>query len=835
MKVVIFFAYAVTLIKMKASLSTVDIHFQALCNAVENEKIEKIRSILEHNPNLNTTALNADKLSPMDIAFMLGNVDILNMLMEHQQIRDIKESSCDEQNDLCEVVEVFSSSDAIIAHLSNLIGESKKQVEKFGQLIKMATEGSDGTNTNPALQGVNSLTQAQLRECEKQQSLWTKRMNSLRKMRNGFISNFCPNTPTTVKAKVLGLDIVQVCMTAPWEEVNRKGLMTKFKVQWSTSESFVHLIGERIYHSTNANGRDFYCTIRNLQTGTPYYIRVAFGNLKGYGPFSAADSNPVIPSSWRSLENRLPRLQNQMALSENILKVIHQNDTDMIGETQVENPNLAHGGVGSYQYSQNQHHRSKKKGLFQQLLSVAAMPKFHRNPHGNRLYICSLLYNEDKVLMTNEEHLPIISVIDDSSSFSLLDVNIQQEFHWFSKMSYMWKDIDILKLKLSHLDKRSGGEGPNTIRSKLLSAISSLQDILSGLGGDLGTAYRAPIYLNEPSKTNQNNQPAVVFCLIRHVKDPKSVVSLSLKWVPMARVQKVPNHGNQIIDSGGHSMGEQHLKGNSRMESLCNTIREQIIFQQVSEMTLGAGLYLFYVQAYTTVDGSLNVIVPNTSPSILPYVKIRENSHVTSEEWRWVQQLIKQNKTQPKPPLITGPKSSTNFAGQHASPTTNFLDGEGEEGSEFRMIGVRNETFQPIIAAPTSDTSSFTESQRAFGQSVLESLHSLFTYLDVPNSNRDGHRIFSREVIELSSDVSAIIVLPPPQSLCFLETPDSKDSGTSKQYPANIVERNDLLSIPLNTFELIHMSAYNRNLLSNYCRGNTLLEAEVQTHKQHQR
>ena len=127
-------------------------------------------------------------------------------------------------------------------------------------------------------------------------------------------------------------------------------------------------------------------------------------------------------------------------------------------------------------------------------------------------------------------------------------------------------------------------------------------------------------------------------------------------------------------------MSEHHLKGNSRMESLCNTIREQIIFQQVSEMTLGAGLYLFYVQAYTTVDGSLNVIVPNTSPSILPYVKIRENSHVTSEEWRWVQQLIKQNKTQPKPPLITGPKSSTNFAGQHASPTTNFLDGEGEEG-----------------------------------------------------------------------------------------------------------------------------------------------------------
>ena len=822
---------------MKASLSSVDIHFQALCNAVENEKIEKIRSILEHNPNLNTTALNADKLSPMDIAFMLGNIDILNMLMEHQQLRDVQAKDDGESNDLCEVNEVFVSSDAIIAHLSNLIGESKKQVEKFGQLIKMATEGSDGS-TNPALQGVNSLTASQLRECEKQQSLWTKRMNSLRKMRNGFISNFCPNTPTTVSAKVLGLDNIQVCIMAPGEEINRKGLMTKFKVQWSTSETFVQLVGERIFHCANANGRDFVCTIKNLQTGTPYYIRVAFGNLKGYGPFSAATSNPVIPSSWRSLENKPPRLQNQIEVSENILKVIHQQNSDVIFDTRTDNINTVHSGVISHHYS---HNRTKKKGLFQQLLSVAAMPKFHRNPHSNRLYICCLLYHEDKILMTNEEHLPLISILDDSSSFSLLDVNIQQEFHWFSKLSYMWKDIDILKHKLNDLDKRNGGDGPNNIRTKLLNAISSLQDILSGLGGDLGTAYRTPIYLNEPSKAGHTNNPAVIFCLVRHVKDPKSVVSLSLKWVPMSRVQKFPNHGNQAIDSGT-AMNDHNLKGNSCMESLCLTIREQIIFQQVSEMTLGAGLYLFYMQAYTTVDGNTNIIVPNTSPSILPYVKIRDNSHVTSEEWNWIQRLLKQKKKQGKVPLVTGPKTSANFVGQHSSPTTNFLDGEGEEGSDFGMslpkdFGIgRSLGKEPLqqISPSSTDASSSSESQRGFAMSLLESLHSLFTYLDVPNGKRDEHRIYGREVIELAPDVSAIIVLPPPQFICYLDTPDSKENS-SKLCPINIDERNDLLRIPLNTFELIHMSAYNHGLLSNYCRGNTLLEMEVQTLKQHQR
>ena len=40
------------------------------------------------------------------------------------------------------------------------------------------------------------------------------------------------------------------------------------------------------------------------------------------------------------------------------------------------------------------------------------------------------------------------------------------------------------------------------------------------------------------------------------------------------------------------------------------------------------------------------VTVSNTSPSILPYVKIRDNPHVTSDEWRWIIQLgIKYSRT----------------------------------------------------------------------------------------------------------------------------------------------------------------------------------------------
>ena len=113
-------------------------------------------------------------------------------------------------------------------------------------------------------------------------------------------------------------------------------------------------------------------------------------------------------------------------------------------------------------------------------------------------------------------------------------------------------------------------------------------------------------------------------------------------------------------------------------------------------------------------------------------------------------------------------------------------------------------------------------------------MNSLFAYLDVPEDKRDNHRVYSREIVEVSHNVSIILLLPPTQSLCFLETPELVESN-SRPCCINIVERNDLLPIPLNTFELLHMSAYNHDLLSNYCRGNTLLDVEIHTLKQHHR
>ena len=46
----------------------------------------------------------------------------------------------------------------------------------------------------------------------------------------------------------------------------------------------------------------------------------------------------------------------------------------------------------------------------------------------------------------------------------------------------------------------------------------------------------------------------------------------------------------------------------------------------------------------------------------------------------------------------------------------------------------------------------------------------LLDYLEIQHSDRGKHRLYHHEVVELSDDVSIILVLPTPQSVCFLET-----------------------------------------------------------------
>ena len=85
-----------------------DIHFQALCSAVEQEKFEKARSILENQTHVNVNGVNADGFTLLDLAFMTGNQAMLNLVVTHGG----KEGA------------FFPSAEAVSAHLLSLTTES---------------------------------------------------------------------------------------------------------------------------------------------------------------------------------------------------------------------------------------------------------------------------------------------------------------------------------------------------------------------------------------------------------------------------------------------------------------------------------------------------------------------------------------------------------------------------------------------------------------------------------------------------------------------------------------------------------------------------------------
>ena len=681
-----------------------DIHFQALCSAVEQEKFEKARSILENQTHVNVNGVNADGFTLLDLAFMTGNQSMLNLVVTHGG----KEGA------------FFPSSEAVSAHLLSLTTESRKQVEKFNQLVKLTMGGAAPATT---------LTQVQLKECEKQLSLWQKRLAVMKKLKAGFDNSVCPHAPLEVVASVTGATTVNVRVKEP-EKVG-PSLYTKFKIQWSKSDSFSEVVGEievKTIHTLEYN-------IENLSQGSRYFIRASFGNPKGYGPYCASRPRSVVPSSWRNVDKVAPRIQDQPATITHLLDMLLRNRSADLADFNVEDEPDQEDG------------RIRKKGLLQ-LFQTA--PKFVKTPRQG-VYLTCLMYHEDKVLMTNEDSLPLIEVTEDLPSNATLNA----DFHWLNKICYLWSDLPKLRSDMSRLNNES-------LRVKLVSAAHNMQ---SALGTEnLGVCYHKP--LRHPQSG------AVVFSLVHHVKSAKSLVSLSLKWAPLSKAQR----RLASEEEGGV------------LDIIRSSIRDQILFHQVSAVGICRGLHLCYLQSHTTID-SMSVAVANTSPSILPSIKIRDNPHVTSEEWSWVRSLAT--------PLT--------------SPTTNFLIGEAEEGMMAEDI--------PRPLRPT-------EAQFAFGKSLEAGVERLFQYLEVEEGEvRGEHRILDTEIIQLGPEVSVILILPSTDTVC----------SVSDNNMAINLNRGDLSLVPLQSWEILHLACYHRRMLTVFAKLSSVLELDLNLARQTQR
>ncbi|XP_006610985.1 uncharacterized protein LOC102673797 isoform X5 [Apis dorsata] len=666
----------------------------ALFAAVEHGHLDKARTILE-STDVDVNSVNSDGLSPLDVAVLSNNRPLAKMLVAF---------GAQEGNQ-------FKSPESLGSHLASLLLEAEHRVQELGG----STSGSGGTtllepptsHRSSFSSQHNNLTGCGGSAEDKQLALWERRARALRKMLLGFDQARPPDMPFLVAVDVTGTNSVTVRFQEP--DSHDSPICTKFKVQWSIKEDFSVICGER--EVLDMKQRE--CRIDDLIQGQKYYFRAAAGNLKGYSRFRNSTPAHVTPSSWRDIDGRVPRFAGRLEQLNTLFTDIRR------PEYTQETPAV-------------QRRNHKKKTTIKQLFTATS--KFQKNLRRG-VFLACLLYHEDKVLVTNEDFLPVIEVDETYPSC------IYNDFHWLMKVGCTWDDVKILRQDM----EKSHSSSTNHFRIKLLQAAAQMQAALCIQ--DLGQLYHKPI---------RDVQGTLVFSTVNYVKSPKLISVLNSRWLPLSKVtKKVIIHEDSNV-----------------ADILIASIQEQMTYHQVSSIKLSKGLYLGYLKMQSSVD-LIQVVVPAKSPNVLPHCKIRDNPHVSAEEWDYLKRITR----------------------IHASDAS-VKDCEEKENVTNECQG--------------------TEQQKLFVDLVAATARRLFNYMEISPEDSLLHRLYDAEVIDLTHDVSFLIAVPPAETACCVP-------GTREI----LLQRGDLLSLPIQVFEMVHLNTYQKDVINRYSRLSCILELDT--------
>ncbi|CAK9817113.1 Ankyrin repeat and fibronectin type-III domain-containing protein 1 [Anthophora quadrimaculata] len=673
---------------------SLNIHLHALFAAVEHGHLDKARTILE-STDVDVNSVNSDGLSPLDVAVLSNNRPLAKMLVAF---------GAQEGNQ-------FKSPESLGSHLASLLSEAEHRVQELGG----STSGSGGTTLLEPPSSHRSSFSSQhnnLTGCggsteDKQLALWERRARALRKMLLGFDQARPPDMPFLVAVDVTGTNSVTVRFQEP--DSYDSPICTKFKVQWSNKEDFSVICGER--EVLDMKQRE--CRIDDLIQGQKYYFRAAAGNLKGYSRFRNSTPAHVTPSSWRDIDGRMPRFAGRLEQLNTLFTDIRR------PEYTQETPAV-------------QRRNHKKKTTIKQLFTATS--KFQKNLRRG-VFLACLLYHEDKVLVTNEDFLPVIEVDETYPSC------IYNDFHWLMKVACTWDDVKTLRQDM----EKSHSSSTNHFRIKLLQAAAQMQAALCIQ--DLGQLYHKPI---------RDIQGTLVFSTVNYVKSPKLISVLNSRWLPLSKVtKKVITHEDSNV-----------------ADILIASIQEQMTYHHVSSIKLSKGLYLGYLKMQSSVD-LIQVVVPAKAPNVLPHCKIRDNPHVSAEEWDYLKRITR----------------------IHASDTS-VKDCEEKENVMNESLG--------------------TEQQKLFVDLVAATARRLFNYMEISPEDSLVHRLYDAEVIDLTHDVSFLIAVPPAETACCVP-------GTREI----LLQRGDLLSLPIQVFEMVHLNTYQKDVINRYSRLSCILELDT--------
>ncbi|XP_034639734.1 ankyrin repeat and fibronectin type-III domain-containing protein 1-like isoform X7 [Trachemys scripta elegans] len=536
----------------------------ALFEAVELQDLDRVQELLkQYSPEeLDLNTPNSEGLLPLDIAIMTNNAPIARMLLQ----AGAKESPH------------FMSLESRTLHLTTLVREAEQRVNEFTAQVANETANTDCS------------------EKEKQLKSWEWRYRLYKRMKAGFEHACAPDPPANVHLSVASSSSVQVTFGEPLS-IN-SAVVTKYKVEWSCSPTFSPPLGEVVIDKL----KNLHFTIQGLMSGTAYYVQVSAYNMKGWGPPQASVPPFAIPSNWREYDGRAPRQRGQAEALDHLLsqvKTVHQHC-------------VCHESCKNQPQSRKHSVSKSLKHLFH------PGSKFLKSLKRG-LYLTSIFYKDDNILVTHEDQIPVVE-IDDTYSCLLM-----QDFLWFTKVACMWDEI--LWLRQCLTVSQSSCSCILQTRFKMLLAISQMQGLL-GIQ-DLGQVFFEPI------KDKQGN---ILIVTLKEVKTNQTFESV--RWIPLSKLQT----SRKSVSSPEEP---------TSLDMLLMTMQDKLAYHQRSSQALAPGLYLAYLKLCSAVD-QIRVLVPEQLPNILCHVKIRTNPNISREEWEWLQNLA--NLEEPSP---TEPESET--------------------------------------------------------------------------------------------------------------------------------------------------------------------------------
>ena len=211
-------------------------------------------------------------------------------------------------------------------------------------------------------------------------------------------------------------------------------------------------------------------------------------------------------AGWREVDSLKPRPEGRLKLMDTLfanIKNSRPSDASAIKDGLTP--------AGSPIHPRRSNMRKSLKNLF------ASAPKFQKTVKRG-VYLAALLYSEDRVVVTNDEVLPLLEV-DENFALS----NLHVDFHWLMKIACTWEDVKSLRQDMDKLANSSSV----LFRSRLLNTVAQMQSALGTQ--DLGQFFYKPV---------RDSNGSIILVTVNYIRDPKVINTTHVKWMPFSKVQK---------------------------------------------------------------------------------------------------------------------------------------------------------------------------------------------------------------------------------------------------------------------------------------------------------